>query len=355
MQNQPPIPTPQPASLQLPSLSPRQKEVLNAVVQSFISQAEPISSNFLTKSFQLGASAATIRNTMAELERLGLIEHPHTSAGRLPTEKGYRYYIDTLMKLNELRAEEKKIILSHLHQAKDENEIIKATAQMLSQVSQLLGVATSETLGQNKIERLLLVRIAEKKMMVVLHLSHDLIRTLMLELTTELSDREIDYLSQILNQRFSGKSVSNLNNDFLKSLSEEAESSNIGEIRIFTSSILKLLTQKDDFQIEVSGTKNIVHQPEFERIEDIEGIIELIDNKKTLVHFLRSRHEMDGITVTVGNENQMEIFKTHSVITSNYHLGGQKGTIGVIGPTRMNYGKLISIVDYTTKLISQLK
>lgn len=336
------------------NLSTRQREVLAAIVQRFVIKAEPISSKMIAEQYPLGASSATIRNTMGELERFGLIEHPHTSAGRLPTDLGYRLYIDSLLKIEELSVDEKKIILAHLNQAHEEDEVMHAAAQMLSQVTRLLGMAVATYLDDDVIERLDLIRIAEKKVMIVLRLSGKLIRSLMVELKTDLDDRALELIASVLSQRLQDKTVSMLSSQIFSDFESSAPEEFSGTIRIFTQSILKLLSPEQGSQVNIAGTKNIVQQPEFDKIEDIEGLIEIIDNRSTLVHFLQKRGDVDGVQVTIGRENSMGILQTHSVITSSYNMGGLKRTIGVIGPTRMDYSKLISVVDFTAKALSRL-
>jgi heat-inducible transcriptional repressor len=173
----------------------------------------------------------------------------------------------------------------------------------------------------------------------------------MVELEIDIKPEQLDAISRAINEKLSGRPVSFLNNQSFLAIEKSIKSKFIGPIRIFTRSILKLLHSSDYYSIQISGTKNIMHQPEFEKIEDIEGIIELLDNKKTLVHFLHDRSERKGVYVTVGREHKLGIFKTHSVITSTFNMGGVKGTIGVIGPMRMDYSKLISVVDYTSKIL----
>jgi len=342
----------------LVELTLRQREVLCAVIQNFIVKAEPISSKTLASQPALSASSATIRNTMGELERLGLIEHPHTSAGRMPTDLGYRVYIDSLLKIEDLNLSDQKLILTHLEKAQQEDEIMHAAAQMLSQVTRLFGMAVATYLEDDQIEKLELIRLAEKKVMVILGLSGKLIRSLMVELKTDLSDSSLHLIASVLSQRLRGKTVSMLTEPIYTSeIHQEAEDLS-GPIRIFTHSILKLLSPSGGSQIALAGARNIVQQPDFEKIEDLEGLIEIIDNQSTLVHFLAQRDHQSptsqGVQVTVGKENQLGVLQTHSVITSSFNVGGLKKTLGVIGPTRMDYSKLISIVDFTAKTLSSL-
>ncbi|MBF0429847.1 MAG: heat-inducible transcription repressor HrcA [Fibrobacteria bacterium] len=334
-------------------LSERQKFVLSAVIQSFIARGEPVSSRFIQDTSGIKASSATIRNTMAKLEKLGLIEHPHTSAGRQPTDLGYRVYLNSLIKLEELKPSEKNIIIRQLKNITDEAEILKIASNILSDITNKLSIAATPYLKNGVITKINLVLVAEKKVMLILSISDGLIRSLMIEMEIDINYAQLEAISSILNERLVGRPVSFLNTFVINEIENVTKGSFQGPIRIFTRSIMKLMSIADYENVEVSGTKNIVKQPEFAKIEDIEGMIEFIDDKKMLVHFLHERVNKKGVYITIGREHKMSILKTHSVITSNFNLGGVNGTIGVIGHTRMDYSKLISVVDYTSRIISQ--
>ncbi len=336
----------------IPNLTPRQKLVLAAVIHHFITRAEPVSSAFINQAGNVDASPATIRNAMAQLEKFGLIEHPHTSAGRQPTDKGYRVYLDSLIKIRNLLPRERNIILRTLKNANDEKEILDIASVILSKVSNLLGIAAAPYVKDAVIKRITLVPIAGRKVMLMLSFEAGLVRNLMVEMETRIKNSKLEKIVGILNEKLSGISVAELNNIVMKEIENTIDLSIKGPVRLFTRSILKLVHAVDYDKIKIAGAGNVVKQPDFGKIEDIEGLIELVDNKKTLVHFLQERGQQQGVQVTVGNENEMGIFKTHSVITSSFALGGVKGTIGVIGPTRMEYDKLISVVDYTSRILS---
>ncbi len=336
-----------------PDLTPRQRHVLSAIVKNFIMRAEPVSSKLLSSNASFRESSATIRKTMAELEHLGLIEHPHTSAGRLPTDLGYRTYVDDLIQLEELSQQEKELISEELGHIHEENAILQQAANLLSRISNQLGLAASPSLENGILTRLSLVPLAEKKVMLVLSISDLLIRSIMVELDIDLPPTRLLTLEQRLNEKLRGKSVSFLNS-YLQSEPIDAErEGDYSDIRIFSRSILKLLGGGNTTNVQLSGTKNILTQHEFERIEDIEGILELVDSKITLVHLLRTRSEHGGVYVTIGAENEGGIFRSYSIITSTFNMGGVQGTVGVIGPKRMPYSRLISIVDYTASTLNR--
>jgi heat-inducible transcriptional repressor len=335
------------------ALTERQKSVLSTVIQEFITHSEPVSSKLISENSNIQASSATIRNTMAELEKLGFLEQQHTSGGRQPTDLGYRFYIDSLVQLQTLASNEKRVIDEQLQDLTHETEILRHASSILGQMTNLLGIAASHNLLEETLSQVQLISVAEKKVMLIVSLESGLVRNLMMELSIDIPAKYLESISHKITERVAGKSVSFLNRSSFNELNQQFQEEFAGPIRLFTRSILKLFQSPEYDNVEIYGTKNIIQQPEFGKIEDIEGIIELLDNKKTLVHFLHEREKYKGVQVTIGQENTVSLFKTHSVITSNYNLGGIQGTIGVIGPTRMQYSKLISVVDYTAKKITE--
>ncbi|MFC1584899.1 heat-inducible transcriptional repressor HrcA [Fibrobacterota bacterium] len=335
-----------------PKLNERQEKVLTAVIQNFITSALPVSSRVIAGQSYIRTSSATVRNTMAQLESLGLIEHQHTSSGRQPTDLGYRVYLNSLIHIQKLRKKEKNIISKQLAKVGQEDEILRLTSVILGKITNLLGIAATTIIEEGIFERLNLIQVAEKKIMLIIAISSGLARSLMVELEMDISSSQLEAIESFINEKIAGRPVSFLNTCYFREIDKYVEGKFSSPIRIFTSSILKLLHSYNFYNVQTSGTKNIVNQPEFEKIEDVEGIIELLDDKRTLVHFLQGRTKHKGVYVTVGREHKLGIFKTHSVITSTFNLGGARGTVGVIGPMRMDYSKLISVVDYTAKILS---
>lgn len=337
-----------------PFLNRRQQQVLTAIVDHYIVKAEPVSSKLLSVNPIMQASSATIRNTMAELEDLGLVEAPHASAGRLPTDLGYRTYIDELMHLEALTPEEKQTIESELSEAQDEQELMAQAARMLGRLTRLLGVAVSPALETGRFRNISLVPLAEGKVMLILNVSDMVFRSVLVDQHAETSIYRLDSIARRINERMRGQPVSFLNtllgnpSDNLGSEEERKAFS------FFSRSISKLFRGQKEQEIHVSGQRDMFTQPDFEKIEDLNSILELLDSKITLVHFLRQRNEKDGVHVTVGEEHRDgEKYRSISIVTSAFTLGGSQGTVGVIGPKRMPYSKLISLVDFTAKTLSR--
>lgn len=334
-------------------LNRRQKQVLTAIVDHYIVKAEPISSKLLSVNPIMQASSATIRNTMAELEDLGLVEAPHASAGRLPTDLGYRTYIDDLMHLEDLTPEEKLAIETELAEAGDEQELMAHAAAMLGRLTRLLGVAVSPALEMGLFRNISLVPLAENKVLLVLTVSDLVFRSVLLDSGVDTSIYRLESIARRINESMQGRPVSFLST-LLGSPGEQGSEEERKALGFFSRSISKLFLGQKDQEIHLSGQKEMFTQPDFEKIEDLGSVLDLLDSKITLVHFLRQRNDKEGVHVTVGEEHRDgKKLRSISVVTSAFTLGGSQGTVGVIGPKRMPYSKLISLVDFTAKTLSR--
>ncbi len=335
-------------------LNPRQKKVLTAIVDHYIVKAEPVSSKVLSVNPLLQASSATIRNTMAELEDMGFVEQPHASAGRLPTDRGYRTYIDELMLMESLGADDKRVIETEIALNQDEQELLEHTAQMLERMTHQLGVAVSPSVEQTVFKNLSLVPLAENRIMIILSVSEAVFRTTLVDSGIETSIYRLESIARRINERMQGQPVSFLNsllqNPVENSVSEEERNA----FRFLNRSISKLFKSQKNEEIQISGTKNILNAKNIENIEDLDSIIDLLDSKMALVHFLRQRNAREGVHVTIGEEHREGYpLRSVSIVTSSFTMGGAQGIVGVIGPKRMPYSRLISIVDHTAKTLSR--
>lgn len=334
------------------SLNLRDQKVLSAVIQQFIASAAPVSSKFIASLEGMNVSSATVRNSFAKLEKLGFLEQMHTSAGRQPTDYGYRQYLNSLENLGTLSLAEQENIKSNIIGLNHDTDLLHLTSEVLSRITNLIGIAASPFVKSGVLEFIKLVPLAETKVMLVVSLSGGLVRSLVVELDVSIPERFLNELNRVINEKISGLDVSKLNNSVIDAIESSTKVDFKGPIRIFTRSILKLVQSPSYDKVYISGAQNLIKRPEFEKIEDIEGIIELLEDKKTLVHFLQRRKESSDVTVTIGREHKMGIFKTHSVITSSYTFNGVNGTLGVIGPMRMDYSKFMSVVGFAAEMIS---
>jgi len=336
-------------------LNEREKAILKDVVHNYIQTASPIGSRLLSKKGDSQLSSASIRIVMADLEELGLLSHPHTSAGRIPTDQGYRYYVDYLMNVERMRETEKEIIRQTLDKTADSEELVREVARLLSRISRQLSIVSSPQLSSGVFEKLELVAISSTRVLVIISVRGGLVRTIMLEVGMECRREDLERVSQLLNERCSGLMLSQIRDTLAERVRDNAEEGH-GLVRLFIDSVDKLfddVREKDKFV--VSGTKNIIEQPEFGDPRHFRSVIELIENEEALVHLLEVHEDKDPkVVVTIGSENPDGQAQEYSVMTASYTSQGVTGRVGIIGPKRMDYSRLIPVVDYIAQAVASI-
>lgn len=336
--------------------------VLRGIVRNYILEARPIGSRFLAKHLaeELGVSPATIRNIMADLEEMGLVTHPHTSAGRIPTDIGYRIYVDSLMAIEQLTEEEREEVRKQLHIA-SEDDLLRSTAKLLGTLSHYLSIIKYPELIDAEIQKIRIVPLSSEKILIVISLSSDIVRTLTLETHAEIDPAEIAEVESQLNERLSGKTIKFLQKHLREIVHYESEHSAI--VRLFVESAERLLSPAlfSDHRVHVAGTPYLLEHPEFGQIERLKGIIELLEEEEAIVHLLESTEpQKEGeIRVLIGEEFQEKvphvgqgILRDYSMLTAQYRLENAIGTIGIIGPKRMNYPRMFALLQFVTELLS---
>ncbi|MCS6989912.1 MAG: heat-inducible transcriptional repressor HrcA [Chloroherpetonaceae bacterium] len=342
-------------------LNEREREVLELIIQNFILTANPVGSRFLAKHSDLGLSDATIRNVMADLEEEGYITHPHTSAGRIPTDKGYRFYVNDMMRIGQLSQAERLKIDQNIDQLIADNttqsdDILRVTSKILGQISKQIGIVLSPKLSTGIFEKLEIVPLSSSKVMVIISIRSGLVKTIMLEVRAEISRQKLEELSRALNERLSGLTLEQIRQTFAERVADYEDRS--GLLRIFIESADKVFDEQPQTErVHISGKENLLSQPEFEQPEKMRGIIELIENEKVIVHLLEESvapsDSSESVTIRIGKENLDSKMKECSIVTAQYSVGDAIGAVGVIGPTRMNYAKVVRVIDYIAKRLSQ--
>jgi len=337
-------------------LTQREELVLRYIVQNYILTANPVGSRYLSKRLEEESiSAATIRNTMADLEEKGYISHPHTSAGRVPTDLGYRFYVDTLVGNGRLSEAERNTIRKNIDPTAPTPVLMKDASRLIGLISQQLGLMRAPELLNSVLERLEMVPLSSTRLLVVLSLRAGLIRTVTLEVhDQELSRRSLDGVIRMLNERLAGLTLREIRTSCHERLRDVATGREGRLMQFLLGSADRIFTGGGDFErVQVSPTTNILQHPEFSNPEQVRGIVELIENEEMVVHLLDS-HPGDGVSVeiTIGEEHRNERMLGYSLITTRYRVGGTTGTIGLIGPKRMDYSRMITVVEYIAKTIS---
>ncbi len=362
------------------SLNPRQKQVLTALVDHYIVRAEPVSSSLLSQSSVLRASSATIRNTLADLEERGFVAQPHASSGRLPTDRGYRTYVGELMHPEPLADDDRRAIdVAIPSPARPERPVagnvppipvsnasaearMAGAAKALADQTRLLGIVVPPPENRPVFRKASIVPIEEHKVALVFADStagaagsETAVRSLLVD-TQDISIFRLEAVLKRLNDEMQGRPVSFLN-DYLKGVDAvPAPADEKDAFNLLGRSILKLSQEKTGEEVFLSGARNLVGHGDFGKIGEIESILALLDSKVTLVHFLRQRENDEGVHVTIGEERGPDglLFRSLSVVTAAFSLneGGAKGMVGVIGPKRIPYARLVPVVDYAARRLT---
>jgi heat-inducible transcriptional repressor len=337
-------------------LTERERRVLEAVVQCYIQTAEPAGSRTIAKAFPLGVSAATIRNTMSDLEERGYLRHPHTSAGRVPTDLAYRVYVDALIWDRKISPQEENTLRRELAAGNRTaiEDILRKAAQVLGLLTQELGVAVAPTLDAGVLERLELVPVASDRLLLVLVLRGGAARTIFVEVTSQLPRDVVAGVSAVLNERLSGLTVQEIRRTLRERLRDTPGGAPERELlNVFIEEAEQIFEPATTAEVVLGSAQPLVQQPEFHSNEQMRALLDLTERRDILRRALTQRQQ-PGLSVTIGTENLDPKLNQFTIVTSTYQSGGLSGVIGVIGPTRMPYQKVIALVEYTSQLMGNL-
>ncbi|MBR0127825.1 MAG: heat-inducible transcription repressor HrcA [Firmicutes bacterium] len=333
-------------------LTERKLKILQAVIADFVRTAEPVGSRTISKNYELG-SPATIRNEMSDLEELGYLTHPHTSSGRVPSEKAYRLYVNEMMGKTELTQEQKDAIARDLYSNVTEFEnLIERAAHVLSEITNLTAFAISPGKEQDKLKYINLLPVDERTVILMLVAESGEVSNTAVHLDKPASEDTLRILAKNMTYNYSGKTLSEaLTIDIIKTFKADAEAMAMFEHNI-APSFIRTLEDMLNVNLYMDGLTHIFSLPEYNDIEKAKTFFELVSRKQDIMQKLNSRE--DGMIITIGGENEDEELSDCSVITATYHVDGRLvGKLGVIGPTRMKYGEVTSVVEYLTDNLSK--
>lgn len=341
-------------------LTEREREVLEAVVRTYVDTAEPAGSRTVSKRHGLGVSPATVRNTMSDLEDKGYLFHPHTSAGRIPTDMAYRFFVDQVIRPTDLSDAERERLQQELegsgHSAVE--RMVRRATRALSVLSYELGLAVAPRLEDAVLEKLDLIQVSVDKVLLVATIRSGFVRTVYVDLPGEVPSDTLVTLTMLLNERLAGLTLSELRASLPDRLRDAAPGDDpAGELlNIFMQSGAELFdwSGSDAGHVHLGQTSVLAAQPEFTSGERLKSLIELTERRDLLASALGSREHGGGLSITIGGEHESEMLTDFTLVTAEYRAGGMKGVIGVIGPTRMPYEKVVAIVDYTSRMVSDL-
>lgn len=340
-------------------LSERERKVLEAVIRSYVETAEPAGSRMISRRFGLGVSPATIRNTMSDLEEKGFLFHPHTSAGRIPTDKAYRLYVDALMRVEPLPSIDRDRLAEEIGAGGSAIEtILRRAAQSLGVLTQELGVALGPRMDQTILQRLELVRLTSERLILVLTLRGGTVRTIFIEIRGEIADDAIAEVQLVLNERLGGLSLADIRSTLGSRLRDVSSAGGATELlNIFVQEgeqLFDVASPQDDESVMLGQASLLADKPEFASGESMKRLLTLTETRTQLGTLLRNRAPQPGVSITIGDEHGSSLLGGLTLITAEYRAGSLAGVIGVIGPTRMPYEKVIALVSHTSELVTDL-
>lgn len=329
----------------------RKRMILNAIILDYIATADPVGSRTIARKYNLGVSPATVRNEMSDLEEMGFIEQPHTSAGRIPSQSGYRYYVDCLMQKEPVANEARDLIRNELLNRIRETEVlIQITGKLLSELTNYTALVMSPFFGKNSFKHIQLLPVENNKAVLVVVLDNGHVEHRLVDVPESIREEEYSSVTVLLNEHLRGLSLAQWRPSVLNSIYDQ-----LTDWKKFLGYLMDQIedsiSQDQGQKIYLGGTLNILNQPEFKQIEKVKSLFELLEEKNTLREVLNPEQE-NGVIVKIGSENRHEVMKDCSLITATYHINGKLiGTLGLLGPTRMEYSKAVSIVEYLTNAL----
>ena len=346
--------------MNLPVLTDRDRTVLAAVIDSFVRTAAPVGSTTIAEEYHLGVSPATIRNTMAGLEANGLLMRRHPSGGRLPTDSAYRYYVDALMRWGSVPVRDRAKIKQEFEDVEvaGVEALLRKSARVLSLLTGELGLAVGPMLATASLERLELVPVSEEKVLLVLTVESGVVRTVYVDVTAKVSRSTLAVVSRALNVRMAGSRISDIQATMRERLGDLHFTDRGARelVNIFVHSGPEIFDwARKERAIHLGSAASLAEQPEFTTSKRLRELILLVERRELLESVLGDRATIsEGPQVTIGAENNRAELEELTIVTANYSAGSLQGTVGVIGPTRMPYEKVVSIVNWTSGLITRL-
>ena len=342
--------------------------ILSAIISEHLLTGEPVGSKVLADRFShsAGWSSATIRNVMSELEESGLVEQPHTSAGRIPTDKGYRFYVDNMLGVLSVSDADLKLInnelgFSDLDISEKPDRLMERTSQLLSALSQNVGIVVSPSLAHDLLQHINFVNLSDKRILIVLVSAPNIVHNKIIRLEANYSQDDLDRTARYLNVEFAGKSLSAIRAEILRLMHEETA---LFDKLLQTAMILcsqSIESENDNIgEIYVEGRSNILTKPDFSNMQRLHDLLRTIEEKSRLMQILnecltRDYTQSGNVQVIIGSENSSSSFQNCTLITAPYRLGNGNiiGTLSVLGPTRIEYARMIAIVSYVAKMLEK--
>lgn len=339
---------------QIVDLSDRRKRILRTVVESYIATAEPIGSKAIAEQAGLTCSSATIRNELAALEKLGLLEQPHTSAGRIPTAAGYRFYVNELMEQHKLSMQETQTINSQLHLKMQElDRVIDQAGRMVSQLTNYPAFAMADRREKATITRFDLLMVDTNSFIIVVMTNLNVVKNKLVKLPVDVNEPQLQLLNTLLNTSFVGKTAEELNPELMR-MAEKAAGSAYGLISLVVSFAMEVLEDAGRSSVHTAGANRILEHSEYQNVDKAHELLSYLDHDAEVAQLPGAMGDSDT-KILIGPENVSDALKDTSVVMASYDIGeGMRGVIGVVGPTRMDYAKVTARLNYFAESLSKM-
>ena len=341
-------------------LDERKQKILRAIINDYISTAEPIGSRTIARKYDLGVSSATIRNEMADLELLGYLEQLHTSSGRIPSVKGYRLYVDDLLAPEAITENEMNLISNwYKAKAKRAEEVFQETAKIISRLTKNISLVLAPQLSQANFRYLQFLPLDEKRVIVVIMTDAGFVENKLMTIPKGAAVEDLQLIAGVINKHLAGRSLESIKPSVLRKIKAEV----MADTDLFECAIdmiARALTVEKKERLYMGGTTQLINQPEFRDVEKMQNLLNMLEEEQLLCDLLNSHENEQGIIVKIGQENKYSGIKDCSIIRATYKLEGQViGSIAVLGPTRMEYGKVMSLLEFMhnnlEKILTQYK
>ena len=334
-------------------LDARKIRILQAIIDEYVLSAAPVGSRSISRNPLFNLSSATIRNEMADLEEMGFLEQPHTSAGRIPSDKAYRLYVDSIMNRAQLSRDEIKRIHSHFsNKVSEVDEVLRQTARALSSITNYTAVVLAPSIENDTLRHVQLVPLMPGKALLVVVTSTGFAKDAVIRTAQDVSTEDLEKISRLITKRLQGSRMDQVADRIKNELLPE-----LADKRVFLNDVSDTISRKiasDERNMELAGAGNMLHYPEYSDIGKVQNFLMAVEGRDALYDMLKKSSTME-FTITIGSENEQEQLRDCSVVTATYRMGDSPmGSIGIIGPTRMNYGRVLSVLEYMRKGLGEI-
>lgn len=335
-------------------LNDRKRAILRSIIDDYIQSAQPVGSRTIARKHEIGLGSATIRNEMADLEELGYITQPHTSAGRIPSDKGYRFYVDNLMQIHSLAQDEMIRISKAMDERIDElNQLFRRASVIISSITGYTSVVMTPHLSRAVIKSIQLVNVDERRILVVVVAGGAIVQNKLIKYVCDFDDDLLSKLCMALNSVMDGKTIDQITMPMIIELQHELQAP---EELVFPilQAVAECVRKIESTDVYLEGMTNILNHPEFNDLFKAREVLDLLKEEDVISALIKSATNINHFDFKIGSENEINQLKDLSIITTVYGREGRDlGTIGVIGPTRMTYGKVVSAIQYIRELLDR--